>query len=277
MLRTGLEYYLLRRGPLTSISAQAALFARTRRGAGDARHQDVDLDLQRRSAAGRAAQVLRLHHDRLSVSPGKPRRDQAEIGQPGGPTGDASELPVDRDRSAHHRRRAEAGAPAAGDAATCSISSPANTFRAAQVQTDDELLAYARQHGSTVFHPTSTCKMGIDAMAVVGCGAARARARRAARGGRIDHADGGVGQHQRGDDHDRGEARGPGARGDAPRRHRTAAVQAACGRDARAPTAAPPARAGRGRTRPCRASLSTTASPAAARRRRRRGFRRPAR
>jgi choline dehydrogenase len=36
-----------------------------------------------------------------------------------------------------------------------------------QVQTDDELLDFARRVGSTVFHPTSTCKMGGDAMAVV--------------------------------------------------------------------------------------------------------------
>ena len=35
------------------------------------------------------------------------------------------------------------------------------------VQTDDELLDYARQTGSTVFHATCTCKMGADAMAVV--------------------------------------------------------------------------------------------------------------
>ena len=32
---------------------------------------------------------------------------------------------------------------------------------------DDELLDYARQTGSTVFHATCTCKMGPDAMAVV--------------------------------------------------------------------------------------------------------------
>jgi choline dehydrogenase-like flavoprotein len=35
------------------------------------------------------------------------------------------------------------------------------------VQSDDELLHYARQYGSTVFHATCTCKMGRDAMAVV--------------------------------------------------------------------------------------------------------------
>ena len=35
------------------------------------------------------------------------------------------------------------------------------------VATDEELLAYARQRGGTVYHPTSTCKMGVDPMAVV--------------------------------------------------------------------------------------------------------------
>ncbi len=35
------------------------------------------------------------------------------------------------------------------------------------VQSDDELLDYARQYGSTVFHATCTCKMGPDTMAVV--------------------------------------------------------------------------------------------------------------
>ena len=32
---------------------------------------------------------------------------------------------------------------------------------------DDVLLEFCRQTGSTVYHPTSTCRMGNDALAVV--------------------------------------------------------------------------------------------------------------
>ena len=32
---------------------------------------------------------------------------------------------------------------------------------------DDDLLEFCRQTGSTVYHPTSTCRMGNDALAVV--------------------------------------------------------------------------------------------------------------
>jgi choline dehydrogenase len=32
---------------------------------------------------------------------------------------------------------------------------------------DDELLEFAKNHGATIFHPSGTCKMGSDPMAVV--------------------------------------------------------------------------------------------------------------
>ena len=35
------------------------------------------------------------------------------------------------------------------------------------IQTDDDLLAYARTKGATVYHAVSTCRMGTDAAAVV--------------------------------------------------------------------------------------------------------------
>jgi len=36
-----------------------------------------------------------------------------------------------------------------------------------KVSTDEEWLAYCRARGSTIYHPTSTCRMGSDPLAVV--------------------------------------------------------------------------------------------------------------
>ena len=40
-----------------------------------------------------------------------------------------------------------------------------NTVRDA-VRSDDEILQFAREYGATIFHPSGTCKMGSDPMAV---------------------------------------------------------------------------------------------------------------
>ncbi len=70
---------------------------------------------------------------------------------------------------------------------------------------DADLLDFARRKGSTVYHPTSTCRMGDDPSAVVD---ARLRVR-GVKALRIVDAFGdagaGVRQHECGDDHDRRE------------------------------------------------------------------------
>jgi choline dehydrogenase len=43
----------------------------------------------------------------------------------------------------------------------------AETLPGSEVETDDQLLDYARQYGSTVFHASCSCKMGRDPLAVV--------------------------------------------------------------------------------------------------------------
>ena len=45
--------------------------------------------------------------------------------------------------------------------------SVAEILPGARVESDEELLDYARQKGSTVYHATCTCKMGSDTTAVV--------------------------------------------------------------------------------------------------------------
>jgi choline dehydrogenase len=37
----------------------------------------------------------------------------------------------------------------------------------AQAKNDDDLLEFARNYGATIFHPSGTCKMGSDPLAVV--------------------------------------------------------------------------------------------------------------
>jgi len=40
-------------------------------------------------------------------------------------------------------------------------------YPGAKIVSDDDILAFCRQTGSTVYHPTSTCRMGNDPLAVV--------------------------------------------------------------------------------------------------------------
>ena len=68
------------------------------------------------------------------------------------------------------RRCAVAGVRLARSLAATNALQPyvAEEYRpGAPVQSDEDLLEFARNHGATIFHPSGTCKMGADPMAVV--------------------------------------------------------------------------------------------------------------
>jgi len=68
------------------------------------------------------------------------------------------------------RRCAVAGVRLARSLAATSALQPyvAEEYRpGGQAQTDEELLEFARNYGATIFHPSGTCKMGSDPLAVV--------------------------------------------------------------------------------------------------------------
>jgi len=166
MLKAGLDYYLFKRGPLTLNTAEVALFARTRP---ELLTPDVKFSIANFSAdrpqdglhpwSGFTLLVYQLRPE----SRGEIRLKSAD--PMAAPAMYPNYLATETDRrcivdglkmgrdllASLHMRPFVASEFVPGDA----------------VRTDAELLDYARNFGGTVFHPTSTCKMGIDPMAVV--------------------------------------------------------------------------------------------------------------
>jgi choline dehydrogenase len=165
-LKVGLRYYLFRTGPLTMAAGPAALFVRTREGPAT---PDVKISVAPFSSdrlqdglhpwSGFSLTIYQLRPE----SRGEIRLKSTSPSDP--PAMFPNYLATETDRRAvvdglkigrrilatSHMRPfiAEEYQPGPG------------------VQTDDQLLEHARNAGSTVFHPTSTCKMGVDPMAVV--------------------------------------------------------------------------------------------------------------
>ncbi len=166
MLKTGLEYFLFRRGPLTIAAAQAGLFARTRP---ELATPDVQFATVIFSADRPAEGLHKFSGFSVVVYQLRPEsRGALKLKSPDPATAPAMHpnyLSTETDRRTivdglKLARRLLATPDMQHFIASEYIPGP-------QVQTDDELLAYVRQYGSTVFHPTSTCKMGSDPMAVV--------------------------------------------------------------------------------------------------------------
>lgn len=165
-LRTGLDYYLRRRGPMAAISAQTALFARTRP---ELATPDIKMSISVFSAdnpqdglhpwSGFTIIVYQLRPEsRGEITLKSANPQDAPAMRP-------NYLATETDRRAVTdglmlARRVLATSHMAHYVAEEYLPGPG-------VVTDAQMLEHARNTGNTVFHPTSTCKMGIDTMAVV--------------------------------------------------------------------------------------------------------------
>jgi choline dehydrogenase len=165
-LKAGLQYYMFHNGPLAMGTSPAALFARTR-------------------------PELASPDIKCSVSPFSAERPQDGLHPWSGFTTIVYQLrPESRGRI--ELKSADPAQPPAVYANYLATATDQQTIvdglkllrrllAAPQLQrlieaefqpgpateTDEQLLDYARRRGGTVFHPTSTCKMGVDPMAVV--------------------------------------------------------------------------------------------------------------
>ncbi len=165
-LKTGLQYYLFRRGALTVITAEVALFARTRP---ELATPDVKFSVASFSAdrpqdglhpwSGFTLLVYQLRPE----SRGEIRLKSAD--PLAAPAMHPNYLATETDR-----RTIVDGLKMGRGFLASRHMQPFITSEyvpGTGVQTDEQLLDYARNTGGTVFHPTSTCRMGIDPMAVV--------------------------------------------------------------------------------------------------------------
>ena len=165
-LKAGLEYYMFHRGPLAMISSPAALFARTR-------------------------PELASPDIKISISPFSAERPQDGLHRFSGFTSIAYQLrpesrgeiklksPDPFDAPAVHPKYLSAETDQQTIVAGLRLIRRilANPHMRAFIESefqpgpamesDEQLLNYARRRGGTVYHPTSTCKMGSDPMAVV--------------------------------------------------------------------------------------------------------------
>jgi choline dehydrogenase len=165
-LKAGLEYYMFRRGPLSMISSPAALFARTRP---ELASPDVKCSISPFSAERPQDGLHRFSGFTMIAYQLRPEsRGEIKLKSPDpfdAPAVHPNYLATETDR-----RTIVAGLNLCRQILA---TPPMQSFIEAEfqpgsaVESDEELLDYARRRGGTVYHPTSTCKMGNDPMAVV--------------------------------------------------------------------------------------------------------------
>jgi len=164
--KIGLQYLLLRRGPLTVSAGYAAAFVRTRP---ELPRPDAQLYFINFSTAKRGGVLHPFSGFTMSVSQTQVEsRGSVQIASPDAhvaPSIRYNYLATETDRrvmvdALKFIRRIAATSPLREYVV-------AEEFPGPRVQSDDDWLAFCREAGDTVFHPTSTCRMGTDQRAVV--------------------------------------------------------------------------------------------------------------
>ena len=162
----GIQYVLTRTGPLTLAASQVAIFTKSNP---DVERPDIQFHMQPLSADKPGDGVHEFSAFTLSVCQLRPKsRGSVEIKSPDplvhpeihpGYLANAHDCQVAIDGIKLARRIADAPAlkPHIID----------EYVPGRQFETDEQLLETARQFSQTIYHPTSTCKMGSDDMAVV--------------------------------------------------------------------------------------------------------------
>jgi choline dehydrogenase len=165
-LGIGLKYVLARRGPLTVSAGYAAAFIRTRPEIArpDGQIYFINFSTAKRGGLLHPHSGFTLSLSQLQAeSRGSVRIRDANPAAP--PAIRYNYLSTDGERRTMVEglkfiRRLAAAPPLAGYVA--------GEFQPGdKVRSDADWLAYCRESGDTVFHPTSTCRMGADARAVV--------------------------------------------------------------------------------------------------------------
>jgi choline dehydrogenase len=165
-LKAGLEYYMFHRGPLSMTSSPAALFARTRP---ELASPDVKCSISPFSAERPQDGLHRFSGFTMIAYQLRPE-SRGEIKLKSPDPFDAPAVYPNYLATETDQRTIVAGLKLCRQIlATPHMHSfiEAEFQPGSAVESDEELLDYARRRGGTVYHPTSTCKMGGDPMAVV--------------------------------------------------------------------------------------------------------------
>jgi choline dehydrogenase len=165
-MKVGLQYFLTRSGPLTLAASQVAIFTRSSEAV---ERPDIQFHMQPLSADKPGDGVHPYSAFTASVCQLRPwSRGEIKI-----QSNDPLQYPKIIPNYLSDPRDCEV---AVGGIKVARRISQAPALKphivsekvpGAQYQTNEELLEAARQYSQTIYHPTSTCKMGSDSMSVV--------------------------------------------------------------------------------------------------------------